>query len=133
MERKITLRGAMHYQAQHMSGRMLTQTFAPGGLKHSTQTNKKKSQWACTRRAKPCDDGISCGREALSGGGWGCDPGPDWFGAPRVPTQWLVAPPCPRSRWEPGGSARGPPQHQRMRGPEQAWGRGTWTDVAEKL
>ncbi|KAJ1104040.1 hypothetical protein NDU88_001455 [Pleurodeles waltl] len=36
-----------------------------------TRTNKKKAEWACTRRAKPCDDGASCGREALSGGGWG--------------------------------------------------------------
>ncbi|KAJ1117310.1 hypothetical protein NDU88_005510 [Pleurodeles waltl] len=46
------------------------------------------------------------------------------------PVAW--APPCPRSRWEPGGGARGVPQHLQMRRTEQAWGRGTWTGMAEK-
>ncbi|KAJ1210555.1 hypothetical protein NDU88_005918 [Pleurodeles waltl] len=60
-----------------------------------TRTNKKKAEWACTRQAKPCDDGTSCGREVLSGSDWGCNPGPDRSGAPRVPTRQLRAPPCP--------------------------------------
>ncbi|KAJ1119362.1 hypothetical protein NDU88_007548 [Pleurodeles waltl] len=47
----------------------------------------KKAEWACTRRAETCDDGTCYGQEELNGGDWGCDPGPDPSGAPKVPTQ----------------------------------------------
>ncbi|KAJ1163402.1 hypothetical protein NDU88_003860 [Pleurodeles waltl] len=51
------------------------------------RSNKKKAEWAYTRRAKTCDDGTSYGQEALSGGDWGCDPVLDRSDAPSVQTQ----------------------------------------------
>ncbi|KAJ1116188.1 hypothetical protein NDU88_004406 [Pleurodeles waltl] len=42
------------------------------------------------------------------------------------------APPCLWSRWELDGGTRGVLQYLQMRRTEQAWGQGTWTDMAEK-